>query len=243
MALAHSPALVTSGLTLCLDAANPKSYPGSGTTWTDLSGNGNNGTLVNGVGYSGDNLGSLVFDGVNDYVNSNYFPNLSPGDSYSHSVWFKTTSATVGDNGSNRLIEARDSSKSGNPLIASGVNFSASNTLFFLVRGSNGIRRDIVVSNISVNDGVWRQVHFQILSNGHTQIYLNGESLGQNTSGVDTNINLSDRFLAIGARNLEGNISANFNGNIAQVSIYNRALTASEIQQNYNALKSRYGLQ
>jgi hypothetical protein len=69
MALSHSPSIVTDGLVLCLDAGNPKSYPGSGTTWTDLSGNGNNGTLVNGVGYSGDNLGSLSFDGVNDYYN------------------------------------------------------------------------------------------------------------------------------------------------------------------------------
>ena len=70
MALSHSPSLVMSGLVLCLDAGNPKSYPGSGTTWTDLSGNGNNGTLVNGVGYNSGNGGSLVFDGVDDYVNS-----------------------------------------------------------------------------------------------------------------------------------------------------------------------------
>ena len=64
MALAHSPKIVTDGLVLCLDAGNPKSYPGSGTTWTDLSGQGNNGTLVNGVGYVGTNGGSLSFDGV-----------------------------------------------------------------------------------------------------------------------------------------------------------------------------------
>jgi hypothetical protein len=68
MALSHSPSIVTNSLVLCLDAANPKSYPGSGTTWTDLSGLGNNGTLVNGVGYTSVNRGSLVFDGVNDYV-------------------------------------------------------------------------------------------------------------------------------------------------------------------------------
>jgi hypothetical protein len=59
---------VESSLVLALDAANPKSYPGSGTTWTDLSGNGNNGTLVNGVGYVGTNGGALSFDGSNDYV-------------------------------------------------------------------------------------------------------------------------------------------------------------------------------
>ena len=57
MSLAHSPRIITDGLVLCLDAGNTKSYPGSGTTWTDLSGQGNNGTLVNGVGYNGSNGG------------------------------------------------------------------------------------------------------------------------------------------------------------------------------------------
>jgi hypothetical protein len=66
MALSHSPKIITDGLVLCLDAGNPKSYPGSGTTWTDLSGNGNNGSLENGVGYNGG-----FFNG-NDYVMPNF---------------------------------------------------------------------------------------------------------------------------------------------------------------------------
>jgi hypothetical protein len=70
MGLSHSPSIATNGLVLCLDAANRKSYPGSGTTWTDLSGNGNNGTLTNGPTYSSANGGSLSFDGTNDVVNS-----------------------------------------------------------------------------------------------------------------------------------------------------------------------------
>jgi hypothetical protein len=60
---------------LCLDAANPKSYSGSGTTWTDLSGNGNNGTLINGVAYTDTNKGIMTFDGVDDYIDF-YVPNL-----------------------------------------------------------------------------------------------------------------------------------------------------------------------
>jgi hypothetical protein len=63
MSLGHGASIVRDGLVLYLDATNPKSYPGSGTTWKDLSGNGNNGTLVNGVGYTDANKGSLVFDG------------------------------------------------------------------------------------------------------------------------------------------------------------------------------------
>ena len=68
MALSHSPRIVTNGLVLALDAANIKSYPGSGTTWTDLSGIGNNGTLTNGPTYSSANGGSLVFNGTDNYV-------------------------------------------------------------------------------------------------------------------------------------------------------------------------------
>ena len=63
------PTIITDGLKLWLDASNPSSYPGSGTTWYDLSGNGNNGTMVNGVTYSTANGGVMSFDGVNDIVN------------------------------------------------------------------------------------------------------------------------------------------------------------------------------
>ena len=68
---------VKDGLVLDLDAGNPLSYPGTGTTWTDLSGNNNNGTLINGVGYNSDNGGSLVFDGVDDHGTIPHSPSLT----------------------------------------------------------------------------------------------------------------------------------------------------------------------
>ena len=68
MATNYSPSIVTDGLVLCLDAANTKSYPGSGTTWTDISGRGNNGTLTNGPTFSSDDGGSIVVDGSNDFI-------------------------------------------------------------------------------------------------------------------------------------------------------------------------------
>ena len=68
MAFNYSPKISTDGLVLCLDAANTKSYPGSGTVWSDLSRGGNNGTLTNGPTFNSGNGGSIVFDGVNDYV-------------------------------------------------------------------------------------------------------------------------------------------------------------------------------
>ena len=68
MGLAHSPSIVTDGLVLCLDAANTKSYPGSGTTWTDISGKGYDGTLTNGPTFSSNYGGNIVLDGSNDFV-------------------------------------------------------------------------------------------------------------------------------------------------------------------------------
>jgi len=69
MGIARGPKIVTSGLVLALDAADKLSYRGSGTTWRDLSGNNNTGTLTNGPTFNAGNLGSIVFDGTNDYVN------------------------------------------------------------------------------------------------------------------------------------------------------------------------------
>ena len=83
--------IVTSGLVLNLDANNVSSYSGTGTTWTDLSGQNNNGTLINGVGYSSVNGGALVFDGVNDYVNVASNPRISNTD-FTYDFWFKVNS-------------------------------------------------------------------------------------------------------------------------------------------------------
>ena len=86
---------VESGLVLAIDFANPKSYPGSGTTVYDLSGNGYNGTLTNGPTFSTEYGGALVFDGSNDYIQ---FANtiLSGTGDFTISIWFRWTAGTVG---------------------------------------------------------------------------------------------------------------------------------------------------
>ncbi len=68
MATRYNSQVVKDGLVVCLDAGNPKSYPGTGNTWYDLTINGNNGTLTNGPTFSSINGGGIVFDGINDYV-------------------------------------------------------------------------------------------------------------------------------------------------------------------------------
>jgi hypothetical protein len=97
MASIGGPNIVTDGLVLALDAANTKSYPGSGTVWKDLSGNGNNGTLINGPTFDTGNLGSIEFDGVDDWTSFGNILNTGTSD-FTISAWVKSTSTATGNN-------------------------------------------------------------------------------------------------------------------------------------------------
>jgi hypothetical protein len=219
MATNYNPRTITDGLVLCLDAANPKSYPSSGTTWTDLSGNGNTGTLVNGVGYSGDNLGSLSFDGVDDYVQTNLNTHYSQ---ITLSTWARRTNT----NSFSSLI----GKYRGDPPQTESYEL--------LFSTSAGIRFHVNASSIDYNDSTTTGVWYNVVGtyNGTTaKIYLNSSevSSGNRTAGVNS-VNFR-----IGASARGANYN---NGNIAQVSIYNRALTEQEIQQNFNTTRSRFGI-
>jgi len=189
-----------------------------GTVWTDLSGNGNNGTLVNGVGYSGDNFGSLVFDGVDDYVNV-----LNPGISQTFSVlsWINCTNVSS----SNNIV-----SKNGPyfmRIVSSKLRFNVLTDTDWLFQ----------VGNATLSNNVWYNL---------AMVYDGSTWKGYINSNLDFSVSKtgtisSNAALYIGYT-LDIGEQAGFNGNIAQVSIYNRALTAGEITQNFNATKSRYGL-
>jgi len=211
------------GLVLCLDAGNTKSYPGSGTTWTDLSGRGNNGTLTNGPTYSSSNGGSIVFDGTNDYTNTGKILVPTSSSPYTVSIWCYRNRNNVGYE----------------ELLAQWTNANSGNSFFFGFNNSN-VRftdnwSDVVVSGAG-NTGVWMNL-VGVYSVTNAYIFLNGNLSA--TKGSGFSYTGTGPFI-IGR---QGELNAEyFSGNIAQVSIYNRALTASEIQQNYNALKGRFGL-
>jgi hypothetical protein len=222
------PDVSESGLVLSLDAGNLKSYPGSGTTWTDLSGNGNTGTLVNGVGYNSSNLGSLVFDQIDDTV------------TILQSSSTNITSNTITFGG---WVYPTISNKYQH-IIVKNIGSSRQYGMWLSINGTSQIFRNLngVISqgNVTLSSpwmvNTWNYI---ILTyNGSTiKIYLNSnEVYSQNASGnivnVESNVNIGG----------EPSQSFVLNGNIAQVSIYNRALTAQEIQQNFNATKSRFGL-
>ena len=98
MGLDHSPIIVTDGLSLYLDAANSRSYSGTGLSVYDLSGSGNTSLLINGPTYSSSNLGYFVLDGTNDYVNVNSLANILPYTAYTKIAYFYVTSFSTANN-------------------------------------------------------------------------------------------------------------------------------------------------
>ena len=217
MGLAHSPSIVIDGLRFCLDAANTKSYPGSGTTWTDISGKNHAGTLTNGPTFSSDNGGSIVFDGSNDYVNAS--PTTKPA-SCTFSCWAKST------NVSTRMLFNAGANGGGPDLffhsgIISWNTWDANNNPFGNVPSSatDGKYHNYVV----VND-----------SSSNTKLYYDTELLGTATYRSATGTNT----LYIGGTTH----TYQWSGSISSFMIYDKLLTESEILQNYNSHKGRFGL-
>jgi hypothetical protein len=226
MGVVYNPAIVRDGLVLCLDAGNPKSYPGSGTTWTDLSGNGRNGTLTNGPTYSSSNGGNIVFDGSNDVVrvSNNFIPADSP---ISISLWTKITTGSA-------LVDTINDSVAWDGFGLWGNGSGNKFRWILLKQYSNPTISVFLNSNTSWTSGVWTNATVTY-NQSVASIYVNGAF--DVSTGYSGGYDIGQSFIGIGARQSGGSAS---NCSISQVSIYNRALTAQEIQQNFNATKSRY---
>jgi len=238
MALSHSPFLVTSGLVLCLDAANPKSYPGSGTTWTDLSGSGNNGTLVNGVGYNSSNLGSLVFDGVDNTVNGTILGSIFTG-SFTQSAWIYKLNANQVWQG----VFTNSSPATNNTYLMTFGNGSPQAPYNSVGVNEVGVGEIGVFLDIGTHINKW--LYITITKSGSTltiYCYKDGNLL-QNSGTITWNGGnfATTNNYQIGRHWADGSIVP-LQGNISNVTLYNRALTAAEIQQNYNALRGRFGV-
>ena len=232
MGLAHSPRIVTDNLVLALDAANTKSYPGSGTTWTDLSGKGNNGTLTNGPTFDSGNGGAFVFDGTDDYVTAgNKLPDADElfagtGNAWSTSSWFNVDVISS----AGKIVTGRGGGLGTAAVYAVWVEEA---NLRVRLRGGT-------ITNISTSIAANTWYNVAVTWNGTTANgYLNGQFL--TTLAVGTASDQTNNF-TIGATNIGGVQNYEMDGKISQTLVYNRALTAAEIKQNFNALRGRYGI-
>lgn len=233
MAISRGPKTTTNGLVFCVDAADKNSYPGSGTTWTDVSGNGNIGTLTNGPTFNSSNNGSIVFDGTNDYITVPYSTTWNVTSS-TYEIWIKKSSANVDGE-----------------FLSRGPNDAGDQPRFYLYPNndiyfdwSNGTT-DIYVTcpSPSFNSTGWNQIVGVAVPSVQLKVYTNGTLLSVSSSGgggiTPNPLYITNQPMIIGGVNW---IPRYFNGNIAIVKVYNYGLTATEILQNYNATKSRFGL-
>ena len=228
----YGPRIVTDGLVLCLDAADRNSYPGTGSTWGDLSGNENNGTFGASTAaptFSGDNGGVLSFDG-NDYVGCGNPSSLNFGTG-NFTLLFAAYRTGTGFQGGSYVGKGN-----GTTL---GFDFRDSN---FFLYGTNGL---IAQRGFFTTLNVWEHhtIVYDSSSSPYVKFYRNGSFLSSSTTNNSANvssINTTNSF-RIGLSTAGGS-NRYFIGRIPLVSVYNRALTNSEIRQNFEATKGRFGL-
>jgi len=220
--------IIRDGLLFLVDAADRNSYPGSGTAWTDLSGNGNNGTLTNGPTFdngASNKFGAINFDGSNDYVPLSSAINQT---NHTISVWCNVTADTT----HKYIVDLRDGSQDGVIIWSSDVEKISYriNDAAILATDDNYHSTHATLSHR------WINIHGTY--DGTTQkLYINGSLL--KNQDIDKTVSVS-QVGAIGA--FAASPDYYFKGNIANVAIYNRALTIKEINQNFNAQKNRFGL-
>ena len=223
--------LVTNGLVLNLDASNASSYPGSGTSWFDLSGNGNTGTLTNGPTFNSANGGSIVFDGSNDYVDLGNISQLKPTTQITVSAWVYRS--TMNDSQSEVIVGCTQSG-------GYELYYTANKMTFYVYAGGSYRIPEMSTSAISG----WMNFT-ATYDNRYAKLYYNGVLQNTVDSGATNNISYVANNILIGAEAGAGSTPDSgfeWTGNIAQTLIYNRALSASEVLQNYNVTKAKFGL-
>ena len=228
--------IIAAGLVMHLDASNSVSYIGSGTAWTDISGNGNHGTLQNGVAFTSVNNGAMVFDGVNDYFVTNNNLDLSNTDKLTIQIILKTASSSA------EMV--MEHSTNWNSYNAFGIISNNTKNKIQITDHNQGY--NVSNSVASINNNNWNlftaTTDRSLNAADQNLIYIDGNTANKvNVANLinDNNGNFTSHKLYISTR---AGSSLYFNGTIAQVLIYNRVLTAAEIEENYNAIKLKYGL-
>lgn len=219
MAISYNTSIVRSGLVLHVDAANRKSYPGSGTAWTDLSGNNNNSINYNSSSYN--SSGYFTFDGTNQYFEGGSI-NFSTT-AITFASWFRQLS-----NPSNFTQIIGSATASGAIYIAP----SSSNVfgqLSFVTNGNKG------TGNTTIPLNVWKHITVTWETGSTIKLYIDGTFSRQSAAFTDTINIVSHRIASYAA-------GGYLNCDVSNASIYNRALTAAEISQNFEALRGRYGI-
>tara|TARA_R110000868_G_scaffold56067_4_gene173837 strand:- start:444 stop:1136 length:693 start_codon:yes stop_codon:yes gene_type:complete len=230
MSVSGGPDIIQNGLVMYWDAGNPRSYPSTGTAWTDVSNNSATGTLTNNPTFSASNLGILVFNGSNQYVNSSF--SFSPT-TFTMGVWFKTN-ATV--SAANIYVPmSKEGTNSGFGLNILGSNFGNFNSqLEFFIGNGTGVNTVRYNTEAIVQDR-WYNI---MASYNETllRLYVNGIFVN---NAVCSTISYSVNAFNV-ARSVQ--FGRYLNGSVSSAQLYNTVLNDIEIFQNFNAQRSRFGI-
>jgi len=229
MAFTHGiKQIVTNGLVLALDAGNPRSYPGSGTTWNNLVGS-NSGTLTNGPTFSTSGGGSIVFDGIDDAVVLGTPANINS--TYcTVSVWIYPT-----DLSNTELHFQRSNTRANTVRLRHRI--SGTSVYSFTITNNSNTLVELSTTSYTTVTNEW--VMITGTYDGTTmKLYINDTF--NNSTSLSGTIDTTN-YSSVTVGNNSG-YSASHEGNMAAITYYNRALSASEVLQNYNAIKPRFGL-
>lgn len=232
MALHHFPRIVTDGLVLCLDAGNPLSYPGTATSWNDISNNNNTTTLSAGVSYNDRSLlfgGTATAPAASASINTIYTNNK-----FTYSLWFKYSTYT-----NYQGIGGINKNGSTSSMVFSYRIQGAAYTVFFDGYFGNIRRLMTLISSTDIDLYLNKFINLTITYDNSILIgYLNGIEVARQTYSAQID-DFREKGLILGA---DGGYGLAVNANIAQCLLYNTNLNANQVLDNYNATKGRYGL-
>lgn len=228
MSTSYSPKIITDGLVAHIDAGNTKSYPRTGDFLADLSGNGNDAYLINGPIFYDVNKGTIAFDGYDDFVYFGTKFNYTTED-FSMSLWAN--------------FYALDTANQGPPLFFNGSYLdygyysivNPDGIIFFCTNQAGAIQCSTTPAMISINK--WYNITFVRSSISNVAIYVNGNFISGNT-GNHISPDSSPQDFILNSYNYYWSGATI----LSTFSVYNRALSANEVSQNYNSTKGRYGL-
>ncbi len=229
---------VTRGLIGFWDAGVPESYAGTGTTWSDIGGNGYTGTLTNGPTYTSDNGGGIVFDGSNDYVTTTYSGNT--GNNFTLGIWCKPT-AVGQSNGSDLAVKNYAATQ---PFASYGISYLSTSVFSYLVANNLTLVSANGATTSSINN-----IYYTVLTFGgdtsdktiRGYVNINGVMTLDVSSTIANNPAYNTQAFAMGTFT-PSPTNNNYTGHIYAVHLYNVALTLAEIQQNFDAMRGRFGL-
>jgi len=251
MSIGYNPSIALTSITSCFDAGNPRSYNGTGTTWNSATGS-NNGTLVNGPTFTSGTNGYFTFDGVDDIMNTALSIDSTPSlQSWAYEVWTQITAWPTAVSPPNQynnttrcgvLLGATYYGGAG--LYWYGNPTGTACTMYAFLRGNDAYRN---TSGYSMALNTWYQF---VMVNDYPnaiRLYVNGSEYA-NTGCATQNYNsglVSGLTIGLALPQVDGGGEANYSrypGRISVAKIYNTALTAAQVSQNFNAMRGRYGI-